>query len=412
MGARARREWSFHPNIRWEYANKGIKRWKLAGWFTDQDEKLVREYVAELQAQKQISNARALKLSFTLVQWRRFLPHPYHDLSYSDIIGGLTALREGKSTKGKPFSKNSLHDYIRILKTFLLWMIENKGLEVPEKKIRKIQVPPVDTDTTHPEDILTYDEILALLKVCPQDRDRALISTLYESGCRIGELGTLTWRDVVFDEYGVRLYITDKKTKKRRYSRLTMSTGYLASWKNGYPGTPEGDAPVFLNTQNGLGMEYHAMRALLERILERAKLKKRVHAHLFRKSRITHMIEQNYQESIIKESIWGNVNTEQFRTYVKLSENAIDNEFLTRAGIKPKEEEKDRPLTHRTCGVCHFQNGPTILYCGKCGASLTKKAERAYEGKVKEARSQDDFERIVDETVHRILKEIGSTKSR
>lgn len=400
-----------YPSMTIEAAKRSMGRALAQGWFLKQDEAIVQEFLNELQAQRHLSDARVLKLMYILTHWRRFITCPYPEMTYQHVLEGLNNLRTGKNMDGIPFKQNTIHDYIQLLKRFILWLIENKGLDIPERKIRAIQIPPVDTDTTHPEDILTYEEVLALIKACKLDRDRAIISVLYESGCRIGELIRLTWKDLVFDKYGIKLNITDKKTKKRRYSRLTMSTGYLVAWKNNYPGTIEGNAPVFVDEDKG-PIHYSTIYAMLHRTLVRAKIKKKVHLHLFRKSRITHMVSQNYQESVIKESCWGNINTKQFKTYVKLSQEQMDNEFLTRAGIKPKEEESERPLTPKTCGDCHFQNGPTIDYCGRCGAPLTKIAEQAYEGKVKEARRQDDFERIVDETVQRILKEIGSTKSR
>jgi integrase/recombinase XerD len=64
-------------------------------------------------------------------------------------------------------------------------------------------------------------------------RDKAFISTLYESGCRIGELLPIKLRSVVFDEYGAVL-IVDGKTGMRRI-RLISSVPLLANWISNHP---------------------------------------------------------------------------------------------------------------------------------------------------------------------------------
>ena len=81
-------------------------------------------------------------------------------------------------------------------------------------------------------------------------------------------------------------------------------------------------------------MNYAQIRQRVKMAAERAGLEKRVHLHLFRKSRATHMIQQNYQESVIKKMLWGNLDTPMFETYVVLSEADIDAEILGRAGIE------------------------------------------------------------------------------
>ena len=44
----------------------------------------------------------------------------------SECIEGISNLKEGKSYLGTPFAKNTLYDHVRILKTFLIWMIDNE----------------------------------------------------------------------------------------------------------------------------------------------------------------------------------------------------------------------------------------------------------------------------------------------
>jgi len=365
---------------------------------TEDDERLIRDYIAEKKgSNKKLSASRVNKIVSILVNFRRFLKTPYRDAEIGEVFTAIDDLKNGDSIKGRAFAQNSLNSYLRITKPFLQWMIENGHSTLPEKKINKIQAPSVDCETTHPDQILTPDEIAQLIKACRHPRDRALVSVLYESGVRVGELARLRWRDAVFDDLGVKLYVDDQKTGKRRYSRLTMSREALASWRNVSPQTSPDD-PVFVNLQNGDPLEYVTVLRLLERLQKATGIPKRITPHLFRKSRITHMVRQNYQESVIKESMWGNVGTDMFRTYVRLAESDIDDEFLARAGVTQAKTKTENPLAPRPCSACHTVNAPTSNYCSKCGQPLTEEAKASLQA-VTRAVEADPLYRHLDAMV-------------
>ena len=63
-------------------------------------------------------------------------------------------------------------------------------------KYGAINIPSRNRQTKLPDDILTQEEIRSLISAARTDRDRAFISMLYESGCRIGELLNLHIRQV------------------------------------------------------------------------------------------------------------------------------------------------------------------------------------------------------------------------
>jgi integrase/recombinase XerD len=342
------------------------------GIITPQDQHLILEYIGERTVTKDLSISRVNKIVTHLVGWRRFLPVQFSDASIAEIYTAVTSLKNGTSLKGKPFSQNTVHDYIRILKPFLRWMNEEGYNDLNLTKIKRIQAPPVDQETKSPEDILTAREIEQLLEASKDLRNRAIIGVLYESGCRIGELGRLRWKDVVFDEYGVKIYLTDKKTKKRRYSRLTFAAPYLAAWRVEYPGSPTDDNLVFIS-QRGNPLEYTAFLRVLQRTAKAAGITKRIHPHLLRSSRITHMVSLNYQESVIKKSMWGNLKTDMFEVYVRLGEDDIDAEYLSKAGIVAKEDVVDE-VRPRPCPNCHTVNAPTFDHCYKCGWALSPEA--------------------------------------
>ena len=393
----------FKQSNRPDLVERSIQNHLESGQVTKNDISIIKQYVHEKVANQQLSPSRQQKIIYTLIGWRRFLPNEYSTVTIGDVHTALCELPESESFKGHKPSQNTQHDWIRILKPFLLWLNENEIIAIPEKKIRLIKSPGVDRDTKGSDDILSYEEVIKIIEGATSLRDKAFISVIYESGCRVGEVCELKWKDLIFDEYGVKVNIADKKTNKRRYSRLTFSTNYLSSWRNDYRGygEPVGDKSVFINIR-GEPMEYSTIRKLLTRAVHNAKVTKRVHPHLFRDSRITHMVAQGYQESVIKESMWGNVSTEMFRTYVKLSEQNIDDEFLLKAGIEVKKEEKEEPIKPRMCGNCHHHNAPTDRFCSICGSPLTEEIARDLNSLKNEIKSTEDYKKLYDELFSKV----------
>jgi integrase/recombinase XerD len=54
-------------------------------------------------------------------------------------------LKSARSQRGTPFAQNTKHDYVKVLKPFLLWLIEYEYSSLPEKKVQKIKRPPKNT---------------------------------------------------------------------------------------------------------------------------------------------------------------------------------------------------------------------------------------------------------------------------
>ena len=293
-------------------------------------------------------------------------------MTADDLYAGLNAMQTGMSARGRPFKQNTRHDLIMILKPFVFWLIENGYSSIPVAKVQAIKAPAVDHNTTAPDALLSAEEIKQLLTGCRSTRDRAIIAVLYESGARVGEVARLKWRDITFDEYGIGVHIHDTKENQVRYARCTWAREMLAAWQAVYPLPVTPDAWVFVSSRKE-AMNYAQIRQRVKMAAERAGLGKRVHLHLFRKSRATHMIQQNYQESVIKKMLWGNLGTQMFRTYVVLSEADIDAEILGKAGIETRPAQAD-PLAPVPCPHCHAICAPISRFCSSCGQALSTEA--------------------------------------
>lgn len=147
---------------------------------------------------------------------------------------------------------------------------------------------------------------------------------------------------------------------------------YLAAWRTGYPGKPSDDAFIFIDRDNK-PMEYRAINYQITRAAKRAGVEKRITPHLFRKSRLTEMVREGYQESVIKEQGWANQGSQMMRTYIKLGSDDVMNEFLVKQGIK-KRDQKAKENVPQQCPFCFAMNSPLSEFCHKCGQGLTEEA--------------------------------------
>ncbi len=377
-----------------------VSRTLADGTISDAELDLIEEFVAERRHQRNISKLRADSLLRILVWWReKHLPVPYTSARIGDIYAAKSSMDEAG------YTPSSRVQYLHVLKMYLLWLIEGGHSEIPKAKIDALKLPETPHGTVEAEEVLTDDEVMQLIKACRSSRDRALVAVLYESGCRIGELGVLRWSQVRLDEYGFSLSLTprtSKKTEKSRYVRLLMAREYLAAWKNDYPGDPAGDAPVFLNNR-GKPFRYRGLYSLIRRIKERSGLEKNVHPHLFRHSRVTHLLQQGVSESVIKKVHWGDVNTKMLACYGHLCDQDIDDEMMRAAGIEKPEKKRQRRLAPIQCPGCDAICAPEARFCSVCGIGLTEDATKTMNQSKKFVA---DDEEIQKENMRRMILEM------
>ncbi len=347
---------------------------------TERDASLIKAFLLESKSSANIGLIRSIKVARTLTGWRRFIG-PFDSLDAIGVYEGISNLKEGKSSLGIPFAKNTLYDHVRILKTFLIWMIDNEVApnlldRKAEVKIRAIRPPPKNLMTKVAGDLFSITEVDRIVAACKRSRDRAMISMMYEGGFRIGEIGLVTWGDLVFDPKGV-VVNTDHKTGLPRRIRLIDSKSLLAQWYNDYPVPVKPHYPVFLNEQNQ-AIKHRGVSKLIKTIALRAGILKRVHAHIFRHSRITHLIIAGLPESMIKKMIWGNITTNMFATYAHLTGEDLDSAIMKLYNLTDESEvKKMKSMAPKQCPACATYNLHTNEFCASCLTPLSEDAMKS-----------------------------------
>ncbi len=353
------------------YANTIIDRYVSTERITPEDAGLISEFLAERRAAGGISNGRVNKLTFTLVTWRRFIP-PFSTLTIGTVYMGIDAIKNAKTPHGRPYKQNTLFDHVSILKQFLLWMIENEYSNLPEKKVKAIKSPRKDTITKTASQLLTPEEVKVLVKASRSSRDRAMIMTLYEGGFRPGEVCQLKWRDMKSDPNGIAVNV-NFKTGITRYIRLVMAKKYISEWRADYPLPVTPESFVFLNEKR-CPLTWNAMAVQINRIAKRAGMTKHLTPHLFRHSRITHLLREGASESVVKMMMWGSLNTDMLMTYAHLTGGDVDAEISRLYGLDTKSGQKSARLEPRICPSCNLINPPGEDYCRGCMEALSVQA--------------------------------------
>ena len=180
--------------IKSEYAAHSLSKVLKFGLITEDDKLLIEKHVAWL-SRTNISMGRLNKITFHLVHARRFVGS-YRNNTIDDLIGGINCLKNdeiltvGSEKKpAHPYKQNTKRDYVSIVKKFYLWMVKNQYSSILREDIEEIQVPSDDTMTKTAADMLTEEEIHAMISACDSSMERAMIATLYEGAFRIKETG-------------------------------------------------------------------------------------------------------------------------------------------------------------------------------------------------------------------------------
>jgi site-specific recombinase XerD len=270
------------------------------------------------------------------------------------------------------YATNTYRKHIGMMKSFILFLIETGVVTtVTREQMLRVKTPKSNLMTKVAGDMLSPDEALAIVAGARNSRDRALIATLFESGCRPIELLELEWDDVNFDQHGATIN-TNKKTGKPRRIRIINMAEHLKSWKNDYPAEPKGTNPVFVNldTSNHHALSRGGLKKLLQKAVANSGVTKRVHPYLFRHSRVTEMLAEGIPESVISLQHWGSISSPMLRTYGHLSGHQVDDILLAHAGKSTREPIAQSAIKPVDCPACGNENPSGTQYCNICGSIL------------------------------------------
>jgi len=257
------------------------------------------------------------------------------------------------------------------IKQFLRWLHKEYPDQVPmlEDVIKLQRVK----KTTLPKNLLTLNEIRAMIRESMELRDKAMISFLYESGCRKGELFNVKIQDVTFVSDGCEAVISGKTGPRRIF--LIYCSQYLQNWINNHPCKDNPSAYVFCSMRSPFGqLSNSGLAEQIDIIRKRAGIDRHINPHLFRHSRATHLAKYMTEQEM-KVFLGWTQGSSMAAIYVHLSGKDIDNKIRMMNGVPILEDDNDRLKTIE-CPRCHARCPAEIDRCAICMMALSEKAKR------------------------------------
>lgn len=273
--------------------------------------------------------------------------------------------------QSRDLADSTINTYKEITKLFWKWVHDIDDDEELPDVISWIQKNGTNTNRTLPKDLLTKEEIDQQIEAAYNPRDKALISMLYETGARIGEIIDLTVGDIDDRRHGKKV-VLDGKTGSRRVP-LVESVPHLNTWLNQHP-NPEKDAPIWCKIQQGgpddqLGYRY-IREKILKKNMERAGIDKPSNPHHYRHSRASYLANELTESQLCEWFGWSQGSDVPAR-YVHLSGRDIDNAYNQLHGISEPDDEEEEPDVME-CPRCEELNQSSAKFCSRCGFALSR----------------------------------------
>ena len=352
-----------HEN-RFQNASRNLRSSKN---ISEANKKSITEFVQELLTQG-VSKARATKYLLHLTVLARQTRRPFNQFIRRDVeqlVGWIQSQR---------YTDHTRHDYKVVLKRYFQWLrgCNSEEHEYPEE-VKWIKTS-FKGKRLLPESLLTKEELERLVSATENQRDRALVLTHYESGCRIGEILSLAIKNVVFDRYGA-VIIVNGKTGARRVRIITVAPA-LAAWLSIHPLRHDQNAPLWVGV-GGVGrykpLDYDSVRGVYRRLAKRAGLDKRLYTHLFRHTRATELANI-LTEAQMKEHLGWVQGSDMPSIYVHLSGRDVDSALLKAQGIAVEEKKPLQVFMRKACSRCRQNVSPESDFCPFCGLALNERA--------------------------------------
>jgi site-specific recombinase XerD len=308
------------------------------------------------------------RLTFYTHKLRRLATWLQKDFAAADeeqLRALLTLVSRGNAREhGGCYAPGSVHGYQVTLKRFYRWL-EGDDQEYP-RKVRWIRTSGDMTRIREPEQLLTFEEVLEMIGRARSPRDKAMVSFLYESGARVGEMLAMRIRHLEFTPSVVRATLPVSKTRPRVIP-LVSCAQHLVTWLNYHPLKNDPDAPLWSNLKGDgrAALAPQTVGDVLRAIAADAGIRKRVYPHLFRACSVTHKHRKGWPEQAIKAFHGLSKDSKVMRHYVHLSYTDLEDIQMRTNGLESNAaKELARGIACPRCG----KENP--LYVERCACGL------------------------------------------
>lgn len=311
------------------------------------------------------------KVVHHLTLFGKWIKKDFEDYRKEDIEKLLGEIETRKNIKGEKYAAWSKQGMRVTIKMFWKWL---RGENEYPPEVAWVNTSVAARDTGQDIECLTEDEILKLIQATNNQRDKALISFLYESGARIGEVLHMRIKDIEFMNGFAYANLPKGKRGGRRIP-IISSTPHLSMWLKAHPKKENRDAFLWVVSRTktkGDRLSHSAVYKILRDVGKRAGIEKATNPHIFRHSRAT-FLAGHLTESQMGEYLWGNPASRMASVYVHFSDRDLINPIKKLHGVEVPEKPDESILKPQVCLRCKCVNPPDAHFCIDCAAPLSLK---------------------------------------
>ena len=182
---------------------------------------------------------------------------------------------------------------------------------------RKIYLIERPRKETYLPEVLSEEEVAAIVKAITNIKHKAIIMTIYSGGLRISELIYLKVKDI--DSQRMQIRLEQAKGKKDRYTLLGTKTleilrKYFLEYK-----------PKVWLFEGAKGEQYSqkSIQMILKKAVEKAEIKKHITVHTLRHSFATHLLEAGTDLRYIQ-NLLGHSSSKTTEIYTHITTKGFD----------------------------------------------------------------------------------------
>lgn len=149
--------------------------------------------------------------------------------------------------------------------------------------------------------VLSVEEVRAILKAAPNERDRALLEVLYGCGLRVSEVCSLKISEVYLKDMFVK--VMGKGSKERLVPMAPSTASAIMDYLSVRPGSDAGCEDVLFLNRFGRALSRVAVFKMVKSVALVAGVDKNLSPHTFRHSFATHLIENGADLRVVQEML-------------------------------------------------------------------------------------------------------------
>jgi len=307
------------------------------------------------QGLKPSTRYRYLEVVSEFLEWIYSRRLRYEDLSIMLLEEFLGKIRR------RGVKQSTLSWYIIGVRKFLRYLYHVTDDERFKNLYEKIRVP--IRRTTLPE-ILTRQEVEALLAAITNKKHCALIALIYETGCRVSEALNLRIGDTEVSRHGLRVTFRKSKSEPRRVL-LILYADLVSSWLKVHRARRDPKAYLFYGRDPYKKLSRSMVFYIIKRAVAKSGINKKVYPHLLRHTRATELYKVFKELEMMKWFGWRT--RSMIDVYSRISQEDLENKYLEKAvGLSSNEGE----YKLIKCNNCGRLNLPGSRFCCNCGVKL------------------------------------------